>query len=67
MGQTEVEMGTMDEAESMDESSQTQMQEEYLKALEQLEEGQLVTGTVMQIAADQVFVDVNYKSEGKIP
>ena len=67
MGQTEVEMGTMDEVESIDENSQTQMQEEYLKALEQLEEGQLVTGTVMQIAADQVFVDVNYKSEGKIP
>ena len=67
MGQTEVEMEAMDESESMDESSQTQMQEEYLKALEQLEEGQLVTGTVMQIAADQVFVDVNYKSEGKIP
>jgi small subunit ribosomal protein S1 len=67
MGQTEVEMGTMDEAESIDENSQTQMQEEYLKALEQLEEGQLVTGTVMQIVADQVFVDVNYKSEGKIP
>jgi small subunit ribosomal protein S1 len=67
MGQTEVEMEAMDEAEALDESSQTQMQEEYLKALEQLEEGQLVTGTVMQVTTDQVFVDVNYKSEGKIP
>jgi small subunit ribosomal protein S1 len=67
MGQTEVEMEAMDESESLDESSQTQMQEEYLKALEQLEEGQIVTGTVIQVTADQVFVDVNYKSEGKIP
>jgi small subunit ribosomal protein S1 len=67
MGQTEVEMEARDESDSLDESSQTQMQEEYLKALEQLEEGQIVTGTVMQVTADQVFVDVNYKSEGKIP
>jgi small subunit ribosomal protein S1 len=67
MGQTEVELEAMDETESLDECSQTQMQEEYLKALEQLEEGQIVTGTVMQVTADQVFVDVNYKSEGKIP
>jgi small subunit ribosomal protein S1 len=46
---------------------QTQLQEEYLKNLEQLEEGQLVTGTVIQVTEDQVFVDVGYKSEGKIP
>jgi small subunit ribosomal protein S1 len=65
MGHTEVE--AMDETESLDECSQTQMQEEYLKALEQLEEGQLVESKVMQVTADQVFVDVNYKSEGKIP
>jgi small subunit ribosomal protein S1 len=46
---------------------QTQLQEEYLKNLEQLEEGQLVTGIVIQVTQDQVFVDVGYKSEGKIP
>ncbi|MDR0640025.1 MAG: 30S ribosomal protein S1 [Spirochaetaceae bacterium] len=46
---------------------QTQLQEEYLKNLEQLEEGQLVTGKVIQVTQDQVFVDVGYKSEGKIP
>ena len=46
---------------------QTQLQEKYLKSFEQLEEGQQVDGTVIQITADQVFVDVGYKSEGKIP
>jgi small subunit ribosomal protein S1 len=46
---------------------QTQLQEEYLKSLEQLEEGQLVDGDVIQVTQDQVFVDVGYKSEGKIP
>ncbi|MDR1909323.1 MAG: 30S ribosomal protein S1 [Spirochaetaceae bacterium] len=48
-------------------SIQTQLQEEYLKSMEQLEEGQLVTGVVIQVTPDQVFVDVGYKSEGKIP
>jgi small subunit ribosomal protein S1 len=46
---------------------QTQLQEEYLKNLEQLEEGQLVDGYVIQVTQDQVFVNIGYKSEGKIP
>ncbi|MDR3312354.1 MAG: 30S ribosomal protein S1, partial [Spirochaetaceae bacterium] len=45
---------------------QTQLQEKYFKTFESLEEGQLVTGVVVQITNDQVFVDVGYKSEGKI-
>ena len=49
------------------ENIQTQLQEEYLKSLEQLEEGQLVEGAVIQVTEDQVFIDVGYKSEGKIP
>jgi small subunit ribosomal protein S1 len=49
------------------ENIQTQLQEEYLKSLEQLEEGQLVEGSVIQVTQDQVFIDVGYKSEGKIP
>ena len=54
--------------ESKDEENiQTQLQEEYLKTLEQLEEGQLVVGVVVQVNEDHVFIDVGYKSEGKIP
>ena len=49
------------------ENIQTQLQEKYLKSFEQLEEGQLVDGIVIQVTHDQVFVDVGYKSEGKIP
>jgi small subunit ribosomal protein S1 len=49
------------------ENSQTQLQEEYLKTMEQLEEGQLINGVVIQVTPDQVFIDVGYKSEGKIP
>jgi small subunit ribosomal protein S1 len=65
-------LGPADESEGMKtansgENIQTQLQEEYLKSLEQLEEGQLVEGTVIQVTPDQVFIDVGYKSEGKIP
>jgi small subunit ribosomal protein S1 len=69
MAQMEVESGTgpMDAAKDPAGNIQTQLQEEYLKSLEQLEEGQLVEGTVIQVTADQVFIDVGYKSEGKIP
>lgn len=57
----------MDESKNSADNIQTQLQEEYLKSLEQLEEGQLVDGYVIQVTQDQVFVDVGYKSEGKIP
>ncbi|MEI6388942.1 MAG: 30S ribosomal protein S1 [Spirochaetota bacterium] len=46
---------------------QTQLQEQYLKSLEGLEEGDLVEGHVVQVTRDFIFVDVGYKSEGKIP
>jgi small subunit ribosomal protein S1 len=46
---------------------QTMLQEEYLKSLDGIEDGQLVTGTVVQVNSEYVFVDVGYKSEGRIP
>ena len=64
MDQMEVEMNETQDSKG---NIQTQLQEEYLKSLESLEEGQLVDGTVIQVTPDQVFVDVGYKSEGKIP
>jgi small subunit ribosomal protein S1 len=74
MAQMEVEsdIGPMDESDGLKpitpaDNIQTQLQEEYLKSLEQLEEGQLVDGSVIQVTPDQVFIDVGYKSEGKIP
>jgi small subunit ribosomal protein S1 len=48
-------------------TNQTALQEEYLKSLEDITEGDLIEGTVIEITADQVFVDVGYKSEGRIP
>ncbi len=64
MGAKEVEMGA---AVPSKDDIQTQLQEQYLKSLEGLEEGDLVDGHVIQVTNDFVFVDVGYKSEGKIP
>ena len=47
--------------------SQTSLQEEYLNSFNDLKEGQLIEGTVIEISTESVFIDVGYKSEGKIP
>jgi small subunit ribosomal protein S1 len=46
---------------------QSQLQEEYLKHLERLEVGRLVDGCVVQVTPSYVFVNIGYKSEGRIP
>ena len=59
----------MAEEQEMDEKKtrmQNLLQEEYLKSLDGIEDGQLVTGTVVQVNNEFVFVDVGYKSEGRI-
>jgi len=57
------------EEQEMDEKKtkmQDMLQEEYLKSLDGIEDGQLVAGTVVQVNNEYVFVDVGYKSEGRI-
>ncbi|SIQ00044.1 small subunit ribosomal protein S1 [Alkalispirochaeta americana] len=49
------------------EAQSQEMQMQFLDALDALEEGQLVEGTVIQISGDEVFVDIGYKAEGRIP
>ncbi len=46
--------------------NETQMTE-YLKSFAGIEDGQIVTGTVVQLNNEFVLVDVGYKSEGRIP
>ena len=59
----------MAEEEKMDEKKTKMqiMQDEFLKSLDEIEDGQLVTGTVVQVNNESVFLDVGYKSEGRIP
>ena len=55
------------EGETQMTDMQSLLQEQYLKSLAGIEDGQIVTGTGVQLNNDYVFVDVGYKSEGKIP
>jgi len=52
---------------ALDQMADSQLEEQYFKTLQGLEEGQMITGTIVQISTENVFVDVGYKSEGKIP
>ncbi|MCL1993086.1 MAG: 30S ribosomal protein S1 [Spirochaetes bacterium] len=65
MTQMEVESDTGPVKEA--ENTQNQMMEEHLKSFVELEDGQLIEGKVIEMTDDHVFVDVGYKSEGKIP
>jgi len=49
------------------ESNQDQLQEVYLKSLENIEEGGLIDGKVIQIDSEYVYLDVGLKSDGKVP
>jgi len=48
-------------------NNQTILQEEYLKSLENLQEGSLVEGTVISISSDSVSIGIGYKSDGILP
>ena len=52
-----------------EESPETQPSKmaQYDETFVTLEPGQIVTGRVVQVGADEVMVDVGYKSEGRIP
>jgi len=43
------------------------LQEQYVQSLQPIEEGQMIPGHVIEVDTDYVYVDVGYKSEGKIP
>lgn len=43
-----------------------ELMQENLRSLDEIENGQLVTGTVIQVDNECVFVDVGLKSEGRI-
>ena len=53
-------------AQNSKDSIQTQL-EESLNNLKPLEDGQLVDGSVIAVTDEYVFIDIGYKSEGKIP
>jgi len=46
---------------------ENRLQEEYIQTFAQVEEGQMLPGTVVEVGSDFGYVDVGLKSEGKIP
>lgn len=46
---------------------QEALQEEFLKPLDDFEVGQLIEGTVIQTGPETTFIDIGYKSEGRVP
>jgi len=65
----EVEILAEEETEFSDgeTSGEESFRELYEQSLKQIEEGAIVTGTVISIHQDSVVIDVGYKSEGEIP
>jgi small subunit ribosomal protein S1 len=51
---------------STEKNDQVDLQEQYLETLQPIKEGQLVNGKIVEINSEFVFIDVGYKSEGKI-
>ena len=43
------------------------LEEMYVSSMVGVEDGQLVTGTVVKVDMDEVILDIGYKSEGVIP
>ncbi len=56
-----------EESESFEKKEEMSFQALYEESLKQIEEGAIVSGTVISIHPDAVLVDVGYKSEGEIP
>lgn len=47
--------------------SPEEMEKLYAETLQDFSEGEVVRGTVVEIGADRVLVDIGYKSEGVVP
>lgn len=43
------------------------LEDAYTKSMVEIDDGQLVTGTVVKVDRDEVLVDIGYKSEGVVP
>ena len=48
-------------------SAPHRLQEQYINAIGEIEEGQIISGSVIEVGPELVFVDVGLKSEGRIP
>ena len=59
-------MSTEDKKTTAQQQSESDLQH-YMQSIQPIEEGQMIPGRVVEVTNDYVYVDVGYKSEGKIP
>ena len=52
---------------SVPETGQDELEDMYQQSLQDLQEGEVVKGTIIGLTSNEVLVDVGYKSEGTIP
>jgi small subunit ribosomal protein S1 len=48
-------------------SGEGSLQQEYVNSFQAVEEGQLLTGQVIEVGPELVYIDVGLKSEGRVP
>ena len=58
---------TVDTSTQKEKTAEEEMKELYETSMRNLQEGNILTGTVININADSVIVDVGLKSEGRVP
>ena len=59
-------MSTEDKKTTAQQQSESDLQH-YMQSIQPIEEGQMIPGRVVELTGDYVYIDVGYKSEGKIP
>lgn len=65
--QSQPDIESADDSKTDSEESYETMNQLYEETLKDIQEGEVVTGTVVKVMPDFVLVDVGYKSEGQIP
>ncbi|MFH0811663.1 MAG: S1 RNA-binding domain-containing protein, partial [Pseudomonadota bacterium] len=65
--QSQPDIESADDSKTDAEESYETMNQLYEETLKDIQEGEVVTGTVIKIMPDFVLIDVGYKSEGQIP
>ena len=57
----------IDELGQYDEEESTELDKMYLESFTDIKEGEVATGTVVNVTDREVFIDIGFKSEGIVP
>ena len=63
----EIKTISFDEVSQYDEDGSAEIDDMYLESFSDIKEGEVATGTVVNITDREVFIDIGFKSEGIVP